>query len=110
MNAYVRSLQHRALSLGYLSFALSRLQWMVIGLALLALASAFSLIYVKDMNRRLMNTYQTEQTQYAALRSEWSELMVKKESLASQTHVATIATKNLDMMMPKPRKIVMITL
>ncbi|PIQ43709.1 MAG: cell division protein FtsL [Gammaproteobacteria bacterium CG11_big_fil_rev_8_21_14_0_20_46_22] len=109
MNAYVKSLQHRAINLGYLSFSLSRMQWLVFGLALMVLASAFSMVYVKDMNRRLMSDMQTAQAEYVALHSQWSQLLVKEGSLASQTHVASLATKNMGMVMPKPGKIVMIS-
>jgi len=108
MNAYVKALQHRALTIRALPISLTKMHGLVFGLALAVLLSAFSLIYVKDMNRRLMSDLQTAQVQYAALHSHWSQLLVKEGSLASQAHVAKVATTKMQMVMPKPRDIKMI--
>lgn len=109
MNAYVKTtLQHRILILRGLPFTLTKLHGLVFGLALAVLLSAFSLVYVKDLNRRLISQSQISQIEYTALHSKWSHLLLEKGSLSSQARVARIATQKLHMVMPKPSKIVMI--
>lgn len=109
MNAYVKAaLQSRVLVLRGLPFTLTKMHALVFGLALAVLLSAFSLVYVKDMNRRLMNRSQSLQSHYVELHSQWSQLLVARGNLASQSRVAEIAAQKLHMVMPKPSKIVMI--
>jgi len=109
MNAYVKTLQTRVLfPVRILPISLTKMQMLVFGLALALLLSAFGLVYVKDMNRRLMSQTQQLQSSYIKLHTQWSQLMIEQGSLSSQARVQEIASQDLHMVMPQAKAIVMI--
>lgn len=108
MNAAVRAFTHRTISLWTIPVHLSKQQIRVLILAMLVLFSAFGLIYLKDMNRRLMIQYETLQSDQDELHNQWTKLLLEKSAMASQSNVATIANQKLQMAMPAADKVVMI--
>lgn len=108
MNAAVKALTNRTMSLWSISIQLSRQQIRVLILAILVLFSAFGLIYLKDMNRRLMIQYEMMQSDQEELHNQWTKLLLEKSALASQYNIAQTANQKLQMTMPAADKVVMI--
>ncbi len=76
-------------------------QMILIFLMLAILFSAFSMIYVKDINRRLMGHLQTLQMTRDDFHNRWSQLLLEESSLDNQARIQILARKNLDMMVPR---------
>ncbi len=72
------------------------------------LISAFAVIYVKDLNRRLFIQYQTAQTTYNQLYVEWNKLLLEQSTWATQSRIQRIAQQRLGMELLTPRNVVMI--
>lgn len=108
MNTAVKVLTGKTLVWRSFSWRLTRLH-MVLMLSVTAiLLSAFSLVYLKDMNRRLTSHYEVQQSNNIQLRNRWSQLVIKKSKLAGQRHVAALAKRDLHMTLPLASAIVMI--
>lgn len=81
----------------------------VIGaLIILLLVSAFSVIYFKDLSRRLFIRYQHLQQAQQRDEVEWSKLLLEKGAWSTQARVQNIASTQLNMVMPTMKNIVMI--
>jgi cell division protein FtsL len=74
-------------------------------LTLTLLFSAFGIICVKDVNRRLVGDLQIQQTTNDNLRNRWSQLLLEESAWSSQTRVEQIARQQLGMIVPKVRVI-----
>jgi cell division protein FtsL len=109
MNTATKVLHHHGIAIPSLPVTLTKAHLLMVGLALAVLLSAFSLIYVKDMNRRLMSRVQTLQTQHAVLHTQWSQLLLKRGSLNNQHRIARLATRDLDMQTAHAKSIVVIS-
>jgi len=72
------------------------------------LASAFSVIYLKDLSRRLFIRYQTLQQAQSQSEMERSKLLLEEGAWATQSRIQDIATSRLDMQTPAVKQIVMI--
>lgn len=81
-------------------------RFFVISLIAAVFITAFSLVYVKDVNRRLMGELQSLQNTSNQLHNQWSRLLLEESTLVSSARVAAIAQKQLDMVMPAQKKIV----
>ncbi|OGT30539.1 MAG: cell division protein FtsL [Gammaproteobacteria bacterium RIFCSPHIGHO2_12_FULL_35_23] len=108
MNTAVRALTSRSIALWELPFVITREYMMVFSLSFLVLLSAFGLIYLKDVNRRLNNQFEVMQTQNVQLHNEWTQLLLHKTALANQERVAQLAHQELNMSMPASGAVVMI--
>ena len=74
----------------------SRLWWLVsIVLTLSILVSAFSIVYFKDLNRRVFIDYQSQQQQHQYDRVQWGKLMLEESAWSTQAKIQTVATCNL---------------
>jgi len=82
---------------------------LVIGLlAILLLVSAFSVIYMKDLSRRLFIQYQHAQHMQQRDEIEWSKLILDEGAWSAQSRVQNIATQQLGMIVPAEKQIIMI--
>ena len=81
----------------------------VAALIVLLLLSAFSVIYFKDLSRRLFIQYQQLQKQQQQVETEWSKLLLEEGAWSAQQRVQTIATTHLDMAVPTEKQILMIS-
>ncbi len=77
-------------------------------LVILALSSAFSVIYLKDLSRRLFIQYQTLQRVQQTEEVKQSKLLLEKGAWSTQARIQSIAAHQLDMVMPASKQIVML--
>src|SRR3990167_7887570 len=83
-------------------------QLFVGALIVLLIVSAFSVIYLKDLSRRLFIHYQNQQQVQQQDEVEWSKLLLEEGAWSTQARVQNIATTQLNMVMPTMKNIVMI--
>jgi cell division protein FtsL len=76
---------------------LNRMGWMLL---VLLLFSAFSLVYVKDLNRRLSRDHQRLQARYVVLQTEWEKLLLERGVWTSQSRIQRVAQQDLHMHLP----------
>lgn len=82
---------------------------LVVGtLIVLLLVSAFSVIYLKDLSRRLFIQYQQAQQVQEHDEVEWSKLLLEEGAWSTQARIQNLASTRLDMVMPTMKNIVMI--
>lgn len=74
----------------------------------LALLSAISLLYVKDLNRRLFIDYQKMQTSYTQLQTEHEKLLLEQSAWSTSMRVQQIAEQRLNMQMPNANTVVIV--
>lgn len=84
-------------------------QLLIGALIILLLASAFSVIYLKDLSRRLFIRYQHLQQVQQRNEIEWSKLLLEEGAWSTQARIQNIATTQLNMIAPTAKQIVMIT-
>ena len=77
-------------------------------LVIVLLFSAFSVIYLKDLSRRLFIHYQTLQQVQQRDEIETSKLLLEKGAWSTQSRIQQIATSQLNMTIPAMRNVVMI--
>ena len=61
---------------------------------------ALGVIYMKDLNRRLLINYQELKMDNSALNVAHSKLLLEYSMLSAQARIQKIAIKNLNMQMP----------
>lgn len=83
-------------------------QLLVTFFVIVLLASAFSVVYLKDLSRRLFIQYQQLQYQQQQSEEEWSKLLLEKGAWSTQAHVQDVATNELNMVVPKANEVVLI--
>jgi cell division protein FtsL len=109
MNVAVKTLNQTVVSPVVLSWPVSiRLQLSVWILIFSVLLSAFSLIYIRDVNRKLVNDLQMSQSTYQTLHIEWSRLLLEKSTLSVRPHIAKVAKQKLGMITPSADSIVLV--
>ena len=108
MNTAVRAITSRSLTWWALPLTITRQHIVAFGLALMVLLSAFSVVYVKDMNRRLMSQLQSAQMNNVQQHNQWTQLVLQKSTLANQAHVAQLAHKEFHMTVPAPGSVVIV--
>lgn len=82
-----------------------------IGVGLLVfglLLSAFGVIYMKDLNRRLFIQYQTLQAQKAQSLIQWGKLLLEQSTWSTQSRIQQIAQKQLEMIVPSTKDIILV--
>lgn len=71
----------------------------------LLLVSAFSVVYVRDLHRRLFIDLQTAQKTADALKIEWGQLLLEQSTWATPARVQELAQEKLGMQVPALRAI-----
>ena len=71
--------------------------------------SALMLIYTTHRNRELFNDWQQQQRREWALDEDWERLLLEQGTLAGYERVSQSAESELDMVMPDPAAIKVVT-
>jgi cell division protein FtsL len=74
----------------------------------LLVVSAFSVIYLKDLSRRMFIHYQNLQQVQQQDEIEWSKLLLEQGAWSTQARVQDIAANDLNMVMPAMKDVVII--
>jgi len=77
-------------------------------LSLLVLSSAVSVVHSRHENRKLFVVLQEMQEQRDAMNVEWGKLQIEQSTWATHSRVASKATSQLNMIVPKTEHIRMI--
>lgn len=72
------------------------------------LISAFAIVYVKDLNRRLAIQQQELQQAHVRLLVEWSKLLIYRSDFSKQARIEKLAVKKFNMYVPRAKDIVLI--
>lgn len=75
---------------------------------LLLLFSALTLVYFKDLNRRLFISYQHETAAMQAAEVRWGKLLLEQSAWSTQERIQSIAQNRLHLMMPNRYQVVMV--
>lgn len=78
-------------------------------LLLAALLSALTVIYLKDLNRRLFIEHQRLEKIGQQMQVEWTRLLLEQSTLTAQARIESIAHQKWHMHMPANRDIVIVT-
>lgn len=82
---------------------------LVIGLFVLGLLlSAFSVVYFKDLNRRLFIQYQDLQQTRQQYEVEWGKLLLEQSTWSTQARIQQIAQQQFGMIIPRQQDVVMV--
>lgn len=106
MNTVVRALpqQQFARRTETKKFLLKQFLQMLI-LIFVVLVSAFTVIYVKDLYRRMFIHYQTLQDEQNQLYVDWGKLLLEQSTWSTQARVQKIATERLSMEAPQSNEV-----
>lgn len=74
-------------------------------LTFLVLFLAFTVIYIKDLYRRMFIHYQTLQDQQNQLYVDWGKLLLEQSTWSTQARVQKIATERLGMEAPQSNEV-----
>lgn len=110
MNATTKTFNSR-LAIGRsaaLPLARPQLRTMVLMAAILL--TAFAVVYVKDLNRRLFMSYQDLKQKHIELNINYGKLLLEESSLAAQSRVQQLAEINHGMQMPTASNTIIIKL
>ncbi len=106
MNAATRAIQSRAITLPVLAILpLTRQAVLLILMVLVLLASAFGIIYLKEVNRRLFIQSEQIKQQEVMASEHWTQLLLERGALIAQPRIQTIAQQQLAMKLPARRQI-----
>ncbi|MCG8670185.1 MAG: cell division protein FtsL [Pseudomonadales bacterium] len=84
--------------------------WLLVGMAaLFMLVSAFGVIYSTYQTRKLIAEFQYLQNQRNELQTEWGQLLLEQSTWGSFNRVERLASKKLNMKVPEPQQVVMIS-
>lgn len=79
-------------------------------LLIVALAvSAFAVVYLKDLNRRLFIEFQDMTRMNQQAQVEWGKLMLEQSTWTAQANIQQIASKQLQMSAPAAKDIILLT-
>lgn len=79
-----------------------------LGLLVLLLVSAVSVVYVSHLNRHAFTDYQLALKERDQLDIEWGQLLLEQSALAQHARVEQIARERLAMKTPDIRDIVLV--
>ena len=85
---------------------LFRVSFIVVGL--LVLSSAVSVVYSRHENRKMFVVLQEMREQRDDMNVEWGKLQIEQSTWATHSRVASKATSQLDMIVPKTENVRMI--
>ena len=106
MNTATRVLQTRSYQTtreGWLQISSAGIRTAVMVLCLLS--SAFGVIYLKDLNRRLFIQYQGLQQVRQQYETGWGKLLLEQSAWSTQARIQKIAQQKLGMVVAQPRYI-----
>ncbi len=101
MNAAARLLNQGVLSRGWVvSLLFNRSQIFSFILAIAALLSALSIIYVTNLSRSLNAEMEKMLAQQQQMHLQWGQLLLEKSTWVMQARVQNVAADKLDMTIP----------
>ena len=80
----------------------------IAALVIALLLSAFTVVYMKDLNRRLFIEYQTLQTEKTQTLVEWGKLLLEQSTWSTQSRIQHIAEAQLGMSVPNAKAVVLL--
>ena len=109
MNAAARALAQSTFDIHHVrSLIFSKSHIMLMLLILTVLATAFSVVSVKDQNRRMVSEFSSLERAREDLNVQWSQLLLEQNTWSAQARIQHIAQNNLAMGIPSVRKSVVI--
>lgn len=110
MNTFVRAIpqQHFAARANAQRGFLYKQMLQIFVLIFAVLLSAFSVVYVKDLHRRMFIAYQDLQQQQTQLYVDWGKLLLEQSTWSTQARVQKIAQQRLGMEAPQTKDIVLV--
>lgn len=72
------------------------------------IVSAFFVVYIKDVNRRLFIDYQEQQQLAQKLRVEYNQLLLEQSTWSTQDRIQKLAGERLQMQIPSSNEIVVV--
>lgn len=91
-------------------FSGSTRAWLLVAMAaLFMVVSAFGVIYSTYQTRQLIAEFQHLQNQRNELQTEWGQLLLEQSTWGSFNRVERLASKQLNMHVPEPQQVVMIS-
>lgn len=82
--------------------------WLVL-LGILLFFSALAVVYEKHHSRQLFIELQSLQRQVESLQVEWSQLLLEQGTWSSDARVERLATSHLQMGLPEPNQVAVIS-
>ncbi len=108
MNAVTRTMDSQRLALLSLG-QIARPSLAILVMMILLLVSAFSIVYAKDLERRLFIEYQEQQQQKNNAIIEWNKLLLEQGAWSAQLRIQKMVGDELGMVVPEAGDIVLIT-
>src|SRR5262245_39086358 len=108
MNTAIRVVTHDRYQPIVPAFYLAKPKLINMILIVILLLSAFAVIYIKDVNRRLFIQYQSAQAAHDKLYEDWGKLLLEQSTWSSQARVQKIARYRLSMNIPSPKEVVVL--
>lgn len=110
MNAVSRAINSRAINLPVLNILpLTRQAVVLIVMVASLLLSAFGIIYLKDLNRRLFIQAEHIKQQQIMASEAWSRLLLERGTLVAQPRIQKIAEEKLGMHIPSRQEIQLVS-
>lgn len=108
MNTATRVLPHQQFASRMQSRKVVAKQVLQVAILLMAVfITAFAVVYVKDLHRRMFIQYQNLQDQQNQLYVDWGKLLLEQSTWSTQARVQKIAAERLNMEAPQPKEVVM---
>lgn len=108
MNTATRVIAPSRLHTALPSVTISRPRLVNAILIVVLLLSAFAVIYLKDLNRRLFIHYQTLEASHDKLYDDWGKLLLEQSTWSSHARVERIAEHRLGMDVPAAKETVVL--
>jgi cell division protein FtsL len=109
MNAIAKAIvQNLSFENRFIPVSLSNLR--VLFLVIAIMVSALSVVYTKDLNRRLFIDYQSWQQKNSEMSVDYGKLLLEQGAWSTQARVQIVATSSLNMIIPSSSNIVMLKL
>ncbi len=109
MNAAARTLHHGNFFRGDLStLTLSRKNVSLWLMLIAILLSAFSIVYLRNVERHYFGEQQSLISQNNRIEEQWSQLLLEQSMWSSPSRVQTYAVNHLNMRVTKPEAILII--
>ncbi|MBS0351000.1 MAG: cell division protein FtsL [Proteobacteria bacterium] len=109
MNAVTRIYQATGMAARMPLVQKSIWNWKTSLLVILILLSAFVVVYLKDLNRRIFIQYQDIARANQQAQVDWGKLLLEESTWASQANVQKNASDRLHMITPESKDIVLVT-
>lgn len=109
MNTAVRAIgENRFQTRASSSVELKRPRLVNLILIIALVFSAFGVIYIKDLNRRLFIQYQGLEATHSKLYEDWGKLLLEQSTWSTAARVKKIAQQRLNMDIPAAKDVVVL--